>query len=141
MYFLNRRILAWLRDTVTRDGRGGLRRRAKLTNLWDMPNAPLHREGGVDFRFGKKAEALLARLLSVATKPGELVVDAYLGSGTTAAVAHKLGRRWIGIESGPQARTHALRRLKAVVEGKDPSGITSAVGWKGGGGFQYLEVE
>lgn len=141
VYFLNRRILAWLRDTASTDAGGRLVRRAKPTNLWECSNAQLHAEGGVDFKSGKKSEALLARLITMATQPGDLVLDAFLGSGTTAAVAHKLGRRWIGIESAPTARTHALPRLKRVVAGTDPSGITASSGWSGGGSFTYFDLK
>jgi len=141
VYFLNRRILAWLRDTAVADGPDALLRHGPLTNCWEMSNAQLHAEGGVDFKFGKKPEALLARLINFATLPGELVLDAFLGSGTTAATAHKLGRRWIGIESAPTVRTHALARLKRVVAGTDPSGITASSGWSGGGSFTYFELK
>ena len=81
-------------------------------------------------RFGTpKPERLLQRILQVATHPNDLVLDSFLGSGTTAAVAHKMGRRWIGIEMGEHARTHCLPRLKKVVEGEQ-GGISEAVGWK-----------
>ena len=81
-----------------------------------------------------KPEGLIYQLLEIATKPGELVLDAYLGSGTTAAVAHKSGRPYIGIEQGEFAADLAARRLAAVCDG-DPSGVSPMLGWKGGGGF------
>ena len=87
-----------------------------------------------------KPESLLERILHIATNPGDLVLDSFLGSGTTAAVAHKMGRRWIGIELGEHCETHCLPRLKKVVDGEDPGGITQAVGWKGGGGFRYYRL-
>ena len=87
-----------------------------------------------------KPERLLERILTLATNPGDLVLDSFLGSGTTAAVAHKMGRRWIGIELGEHCETHCLPRLKKVVDGEDPGGITQAVGWKGGGGFRYYRL-
>ena len=87
-----------------------------------------------------KPEKLLARILTVSTNPGDLVLDSFLGSGTTAAVAHKMGRRWIGIELGEHCHTHCLPRLKKVVDGTDPGGITEAVGWQGGGGFRYYRL-
>jgi adenine-specific DNA-methyltransferase len=83
-----------------------------------------------------KPEELLARVLEIATDPGDLVLDAYLGSGTTAAVAHKLGRRWLGIEVGNHAVTHCAARLRHVVDG-EAGGISPAVGWSGGGGFEF----
>lgn len=87
-----------------------------------------------------KPERLIQRVLHIATNPGDLVLDSFLGSGTTAAVAHKMGRRWIGIELGEHCETHCLPRLKKVVDGEDPGGITQAVGWKGGGGFRYYRL-
>lgn len=87
-----------------------------------------------------KPEALVMRALAIATNPGDLVLDSFLGSGTTAAVAHKMGRQWIGIELGEHCHTHCLPRLKKVVDGEDPGGITGAVGWKGGGGFRYYRL-
>ncbi len=87
-----------------------------------------------------KPELLLNRILHIATNPGDIVLDSFLGSGTTAAVAHKMGRRWIGIELGEHCHTHCLPRLKKVVDGADPGGITEAVGWKGGGGFRYYRL-
>jgi adenine-specific DNA-methyltransferase len=86
-----------------------------------------------------KPETLIHRILSIATGPGDLVLDAYLGSGTTAAVAHKMGRRYIGIESGEHAVTHCVERLRKVVAG-EPGGISSAVGWCGGGAFDFYRV-
>lgn len=107
-----------------------------LGDLWtDISTINLGREGGVRFRYSKKPEALMARILALSTDPGDLVLDAFGGSGTTAAVAHKLGRRWLTIESGPHCLTHLVPRLRAVVDGTDPGGVTSAVGWTGGGGF------
>ena len=87
-----------------------------------------------------KPERLISRILHIATNPGDLVLDSFLGSGTTAAVAHKMGRRWIGIELGEHCQTHCLPRLKKVVDGEDPGGITKAVNWQGGGGFRYYEL-
>lgn len=86
-----------------------------------------------------KPERFLQRILHIATNPGDLVLDSFLGSGTTAAVAHKMGRRWIGIEMGEHARTHCLPRLQKVVEG-EPGGISASVGWQGGGGFRFLTL-
>lgn len=88
-----------------------------------------------------KPEKLLQILLEAVTKPGDLVLDAFLGSGTTAAVAHKLQRRWIGIERGEQALTHCAPRLRRVVEGRELGGITAAVAWTGGGDFGFYRVE
>jgi adenine-specific DNA-methyltransferase len=86
-----------------------------------------------------KPERLLERIIHIATNPGDLVLDSFLGSGTTAAVAHKMGRRWIGIEMGEHARTHCQPRLHKVVDGEQ-GGISEAVGWQGGGGFRYYKL-
>ncbi len=83
-----------------------------------------------------KPEKLIQRLLEIATNPGDLVLDSFLGSGTTAAVAHKMNRRWIGIEMGAHAVTHCLPRLEKVGAG-ETGGISAAVGWQGGGGFRF----
>lgn len=88
-----------------------------------------------------KPERLMKRIIEIATNPGDLVVDFFAGSGTTAAVAHKLGRRWITIErSDSNVARYTLPRLKRVVEGADPGGISDRVGWTGGGGFRVLDV-
>ena len=90
--------------------------------------------------FGTPKPEELARLaIHIATNPGDLVLDSFLGSGTTAAVAHKMGRRWIGIEMGDHAVTHCLPRLRKVVDGEQ-GGISAAVGWQGGGGFQVMQL-
>jgi adenine-specific DNA-methyltransferase len=86
-----------------------------------------------------KPESLIQRVVEIATSPGELVLDCYLGSGTTAAVSHKLGRRYIGIEQGEHAVTHCAKRLALVVSGEE-AGISSAVGWKGSGGFDFFRA-
>lgn len=83
-----------------------------------------------------KPERLIQRILTLATKEGDYVLDSFLGSGTTAAVAHKMGRKWIGVELGEHCHTHCIPRLKAVVGGEQ-GGISEAVNWKGGGGFKY----
>jgi adenine-specific DNA-methyltransferase len=87
-----------------------------------------------------KPERLLKRILEIATNKGDLVLDSFAGSGTTGAVAHKMGRRWIMVEVGEHCHTHILPRMTKVVDGNDPGGITDAVGWKGGGGFRYYRL-
>lgn len=94
---------------------------------WDFPN-------------GEKNEKLIQRILSMVTEPNDWVLDCFLGSGTTAAVAHKMNRKWIGIEMGEQMQTHCLPRLKAVCEGTDNKGITKDVNWQGGGGFRFFGI-
>jgi adenine-specific DNA-methyltransferase len=87
-----------------------------------------------------KPEQLLQRVVHIATNPGDWVLDSFGGSGTTAALAHKMGRRWIMVELGEHCHTHIIPRLKKVIDGADPGGITEAVGWKGGGGFRYYRL-
>lgn len=112
-----------------------------LTSLWDdILSNNLHNEGSVDFPKGKKPEALIKRCFDLATKPGDIVLDSFAGSGTTGAVAHKMGRRWIMVELGEHCHTHVIPRLKTVVNGEDLGGISKAVGWQGGGGFRYYKL-
>lgn len=86
-----------------------------------------------------KPESLLQRIVQIATNPGDLVLDSFLGSGTTAAVAQKMGRRWIGVEMGDHAVTHCAPRLRKVVDGEQ-GGISDSVGWTGGGGFRFCRL-
>ena len=112
-----------------------------LTSLWDdILSNNLHNEGGVEFPKGKKPEALIKRCFDLATKPGDIVLDSFAGSGTTGAVAHKMGRRWIMVELGEHCHTHVIPRLQSVVNGEDQGGISKAVGWQGGGGFRYYKL-
>ena len=87
-----------------------------------------------------KPERLLKRIIEVATNPGDLVLDSFAGSGTTGAVAHKMGRRWIMVELGEHCQTHIIPRLKKVIDGDDRGGISEAVGWAGGGGFRFFRL-
>ena len=86
-----------------------------------------------------KPEFLINRIFNIATTAGDLTLDSFLGSGTTAAVAHKMGRRYIGIEMGEHAQTHCLPRLQKVIEGEQ-GGISAQVGWQGGGGFRFCKL-
>lgn len=87
-----------------------------------------------------KPEKLLQRILHLATNPGDLVLDSFAGSGTTGAVAHKMGRRWIMVELGEHCHTHIIPRLQKVIDGTDQGGISKAVNWQGGGGFRYYRL-
>jgi adenine-specific DNA-methyltransferase len=87
-----------------------------------------------------KPEQLLQRVVEIASDTGDWVLDSFAGSGTTGAVAHKMGRRWIMVELGEHCHTHIIPRMKKVVDGADPGGITEAVEWKGGGGFRYFKL-
>lgn len=112
-----------------------------LTDFWsDINFAGIAKEGGVQFKNSKKPEMLVRRVFELATIKGDWVLDSFLGSGTSAAVAHKMQRKWIGIELGEHANTHCQPRLKSIVEGLDQSGVTKGVGWKGGGGFKFYTL-
>jgi adenine-specific DNA-methyltransferase len=87
-----------------------------------------------------KPERLLQRIVHLSTNPGDLVLDSFAGSGSTGAVAHKMGRRWIMIELGEHCHTHIIPRLKKVIDADDAGGITESVRWKGGGGFRYYRL-
>jgi adenine-specific DNA-methyltransferase len=87
-----------------------------------------------------KPERLIERILTLASNPGDLILDSFLGSGTTAAVANKMGRRWIGIELGEHCDTHCVPRLQKVIDGTDQGGISKAMSWTGGGGFKYYNL-
>jgi adenine-specific DNA-methyltransferase len=115
-------------------------------SIWDDAGLNQHGARELELLFGEKAsfdtpkpEKLLQRVLTIATKPGEIVLDSFLGSGTTAAVAQKMGRRYIGIEMGAHARTHCLPRLERVIAGEQ-GGISKAVNWQGGGGFRFYTL-
>ena len=111
-----------------------------LTDIWqDIAWEGIAKEGGVTFKKGKKPEKLIKRCLELVTNEGDIVLDSFLGSGTTAAVAHKMNRKWIGIEMGQHCFSHCLTRLKNVVDG-DETGISKSVGWQGGGGYHFYEL-
>ena len=133
------RLLTWLKD-VSDFKNGHWYKKDVQGTLWDGINLNnLTKEGNVEFSNGKKPEKLLERIIGMATKPKDLVLDSFLGSGTTAAVAQKMGRKWIGIELGDHAYTHCYKRLKAVVDGEQ-GGISKEVDWHGGGGFKFYEL-
>lgn len=141
LYYYNCELLSWLGDTTTISD-GVLTKATKMSTLWkhgEIPKADIANEGGVYFPRSKKPEQLLKRIIEMSTEPGDLVLDSFLGSGTTAAVAHKMGRRYIGIELGDHCYTHCLPRLKAVVDG-ELGGISKAQNWQGGGGFKFYEL-
>lgn len=115
--------------------------------IWDDVGLNQHAARELELLFGVKAsfetpkpEGLMLRILQIASNPGDLVLDSFLGSGTTAAVAHKMGRRFIGIELGDHAVTHCVPRLKKVIDGLDPGGVTEQTAWSGGGGFRFYRL-
>ena len=101
--------------------------------------ADLANEGGVDFPRSKKPEQLIKRLLEISSNENDLILDSFLGSGTTCAVAQKMGRRYIGIEMGEHAITHCVPRMKAVIDGEQ-GGISKAINWNGGGGYTFYDL-
>lgn len=115
------------------------------TTLWEdvdtTTNATKHSQQLFDEPFtNPKPENLIERVLQLATNNGDLVLDSFLGSGTTAAVAHKMRRKWIGIEMGEQAYTFCKVRLDKVIKGRDNGGITGSQNWQGGGGYKFYEL-
>ncbi|MDX9751684.1 MAG: site-specific DNA-methyltransferase, partial [Flavobacteriales bacterium] len=112
-----------------------------ITDVWtDIPWTGIAGEGSVEFKNGKKPESLLKRVFEMCTTEGDLVLDSFGGSGTTGAVAHKMGRRWIMVELGEHCHTHIIPRLQKVIDGTDQGGISKAVQWQGGGGFRYFKL-
>lgn len=111
-----------------------------VPNLWTDLKVinPMSKER-LDFE-GQKPEAVIHRVFTLTTNEGDWVLDSFLGTGTTAAVAQKMNRRWVGVELREQAETFAIPRLRKIVDGKDDGGITKNVNWKGGGGFKYFEL-
>jgi len=117
-----------------------LYRREKLSNLWlDIPWQGIMNEGGVSLKYGKKAEKLIQKIIELSTNEGDIVLDFFAGTGTTCAVAHKMGRQYIGVEQLDYGENSAVVRLKNVING-DQTGISKEVGWQGGGDFVYLEL-
>lgn len=137
----NFRLFAWLKD-VSEEVDGKLYKKSLQGTYWDFVSGTknLTKEGGVEFPNGKKPEALVSRVFSMASEEGDYVLDSFLGSGTSAAVAHKLNRKWIGIEQGTQAYTHCKVRLDRVIDGGDLGGISKDVKWNGGGGYKFYEL-
>lgn len=141
-----------------KDGNGMPRRKMYLEDQGDLTKAPQtiwffgdvgHTQDAKkeaialnsDDVFGTpKPERLMQRIIDIATNEGDLVLDSFAGSGTTGAVAHKMGRRWIMVELGKHCQTHIIPRLVKVVDGADLGGVTEAVGWEGGGGFRFFRL-
>lgn len=133
------RMMMFLSDAVSmRDGKYVYRDR--VGTLWsDIQYNNLNKEGEVSFANGKKPEALIQRVLDLTTEPGDLVLDFFLGSGSTAAVAHKMGRRYLGVEQLDYITSVTVPRLEKVLAGEQ-SGISRAQNWQGGGSFVYVEL-
>jgi adenine-specific DNA-methyltransferase len=112
-------------------------------NLWlDFHNLgrTAESEGGVSFKNGKKSEKLLERIIGLTTRQGDIVLDSFAGSGTTGSVAHKMGRRWIMVELRDHCETLVAPRLTRIIDGQDPTGVTTSNRWRGGGGFRFYRL-
>ena len=141
LYYSDKGLIAWLKDTAKKEGTEILKS-TKLSNIWshsEIPKADLHNEGGITFPRGKKPERLIERILLIGSKPNDIVMDFHLGSGTTCAVAHKMGRRYIGIEQLDYDENDSVIRLNNVIAG-DQSGVSKDYNWTGGGSFVYCEL-
>ena len=135
------RLFVWLKDTSEVIG-DKLYKKDLQGTYWDM-NAWMKnvaKEGGADFPNSKKPERLIQQIVEMCTQKGDLILDSFLGSGTTAAAAHKLNRRYIGVEMGDHAYSLCKPRLDSIIAGTDNSGITKAADWQGGGGYRFYEV-
>lgn len=140
MYFIKGERILFYKDKL-KNIDGELISAEPLTTLWDdILSNNLHNEGGVSFPKGKKPEHLIKRVLELSTDENDWFLDSFLGSGTSIAVAHKMRRRYIGIEMGEQAYTHCKTRLDSIIDNTDSSGVTKAVGWEGGGGYHFYEL-
>ena len=134
-------LFAWLSD-VAEVINGVAYKKDLQGTYWDFvgDTKNLTKEGGVRFPNGKKSERLIEQILTMSSNDKDLVLDSFLGSGTTAAVAHKMGRRYIGIEMGNHAYTHVKIRMDNVIDGTDQGGISKGVAWQGGGGYRFYEL-
>lgn len=118
------------------------------TTIWSYEEVGHNDEAKKEMRFlfnedlfsTPKPERLIERILTLATQKGDLVLDSFAGSGTTGAVAHKMGRRWIMVELGEHCKTHIVPRLKKVIDGIDQGGISKSVNWQGGGGYRFYRL-
>ena len=140
-YYYKEQLLAWLKSSAKLDG-NEIQKTNKLTDFWahgDIPKADLANEGKVTLSRGKKPEQLLKRIIDMSTIAGDIVMDYHLGSGTTAAVAHKMSRQYIGIEQLDYGDNDVTKRLKHVIRG-DQSGVSKHTGWTGGGSFVYAQL-
>lgn len=140
-YYFSNGIILFLSQFAETDGER-IFRVAPMNNFWsndEIQVTGIAEEGGVELRRGKKPEKLLHRIIEMSTGKDEIVLDFFVGTGTTCAVAHKMGRQYIGVEQLDYGKNSAVVRLKNVING-DQSGISKTVNWKGGGDFVYLEL-
>ncbi len=136
----NETLVVWFSDSALLE-KSMVYKTEEIGTLWnDISWGRLDLEGGTKFKNGKKPESLLERILELSTQPSDIVLDYHLGSGTTCAVAHKMGRRYIGIEQMDYVETIACERMKKVIAGEQ-GGISKSVNWQGGGEFIYFELK
>jgi adenine-specific DNA-methyltransferase len=136
----NGELVRFYLKNIKKDIDGKLIISRELGSLWtDIPWTGIAKEGGVKLKKGKKPEKLLRRIIEMSTEPGEIVMDYHLGSGTTCAVAHKMGRQYIGIEQLDYKQNGSVIRLNNVIKG-DKTGVSKSVKWQGGGDFVYIEL-
>lgn len=139
-HYLNCDLINWLSDT-SRKTQSKIIKLEKLGTLWtDLSWNGLASQGGVEFKQSKKPELLINRIFELSTNQDDLILDSFLGSGTTIAVAHKMSRKYIGIEMGDHAYTHCKVRTDSIIRGEDLSGVTKLVEWKGGGAYKFYEL-
>lgn len=141
IYFVGKQkvLVIWLKDT-TEKIKNEIYKKEKIGTYWDgFSWINVNKEGGVSFSSGKKPEGLMQRIIEMATEKDEIVLDFFSGSGTTSAVAHKLGRRYIGIEQMDYTRNLVVTRMQNVIKG-DQTGISKNIQWEGGGSFVYAEL-
>lgn len=140
-YALNGRRFSFLSNSMSELEDESFDFATLLCDFWsDIDFQNTQNEGGNSFPAGKKPEKLLFRIIKMFTSPGDIVLDSFLGSGTTVAVAHKMGRKYIGVELGNQAISHSYPRLRNIISNEDSSGVTELVNWQGGGGFKFYEL-
>lgn len=139
-FIWNKTLIVWLSDSAILEDKS-VYKLEEIGSLWeDISWGRLDLQGGVQLKSGKKPEALVKRIIELGSdRKGDIILDFFLGSGTTAAVAHEMGRQYIGVEQLDYGENSAVVRLKNVING-DQTGISKSVGWQGGGDFIYLEL-
>jgi adenine-specific DNA-methyltransferase len=139
-YVWNKTLIVWFSDSAKKE-KNKVLKLEEIGTLWDdISWGRLDLEGGVDFKSGKKPEKLIKRIIEMSSDENDIVLDSFAGSGTTGAVAHKMGRRWIMVEVGVQAEGMIIPRLQRVINGEDQIGVSKDVSWDNGGGFKYYQL-
>ena len=141
-YFINGRKLLFAKK-YSKIVNGRVYRETDMNDFWSSDEIPVTGtadEGGVTFKRSKKPEALMKRIIELSSSEGDLVLDSFAGSGTTGAVAHKMNRHWIMVEFGRHADELIIPRTQRIVNGKDQTGISKEINWRGGSGFKYYKL-